>query len=417
MPPDVIPPTESTATVARDCLLRIGAALLAGSAPVPDVEAQLARIGRRLGVPHLTAAATPTGVFVGTTLDRSVAFAPVGAMLRFEQMTRLQDVVDGLLARNLSASAALLELDEIEDMPRSRPAWLCDLAIAPIAVGICAIMQPTRLDLAAAAIGGLFVVGLVVLSRRSTLVRTLLPLLAAFGVALIVLTCAHWWDLEGTLRTMVATFAVLLPGSLIVTGMSEIAAGAAVAGTARLATGTVQLVLFSVGLFAAVAVTGQSFGSLTNVRADELGPLAPYLGIVLVGAGIVVNVAASRPAIPWIFGVLLLTFVVQSTVQGATGVALGALAGAIVAGLSSSVVRRLSGQPLSLVVFLPAFWLLVPGSLGLLSTAELAAGHDGLNAVTTSVAAIVSVVVGTLVGGAAGRALDRLLDPYEPTTP
>jgi len=199
--------------------------------------------------------------------------------------------------------------------------------------------------------------------------------------------------------------------------MSEIAAGAAVAGTARLATGTVQLVLFSVGLFAAVAVTGESLGTLTNVRSDELGPLAPYLGIVLVGAGIVVNVAASRPAIPWIFGVLLLTFAVQSTVQAATGVALGALSGAIVAGLSSSVVRRLSGQPLSLVVFLPAFWLLVPGSLGLLSTTQLAAGHAGLNAVTTSVAAIVSVVVGTLVGGAAGRALDRLLDPYEPQAP
>lgn len=407
------PATEPAVDPRRQCLLRVGAALLAGSAPVPDVEAQLIAIGQRLGVGRPHVAATPTGIFASATPDGSMGFQPVCGTLRFEQTIQVQDIVDRLIAGRLSASAAVAELDTVEGMPPSRRPWLCDLAIVPIAVGICTILQPTWPDLATAAIGGLLVVGLVMLSRRSALVRTLLPLLAAFGVAVIVLLCAHWWPLEGTLRTMVSTFAVLLPGSMIVTGMAEIAAGAAVAGTARLISGTVQLVLFAVGIFAALAATGDDLSALTNVRAEALGPFAAYIGVALLGAGIVTNVAASRPAIPWILAVLLLTFAVQSTVQSLWGVALGAFAGAIVAGMSSSVVRRLSGKPLSLVVFLPAFWLLVPGSLGLLSTAEIAAQHNGVDAVSGATAAMVSVAVGTLVGGAAGRALDRLLDPVQ----
>jgi uncharacterized membrane protein YjjB (DUF3815 family) len=53
------------------------------------------------------------------------------------------------------------------------------------------------------------------------------------------------------------------------------------------------------------------------------------------------------------------------------------------------------------VTFLPAFWLLVPGALGLLSVTRMlsdrAAGVDGL---VTVVFVITSVALGTLVGAA-----------------
>ncbi|MDN5796656.1 MAG: threonine/serine exporter family protein [Intrasporangium sp.] len=393
----------------RECLLRVGAALLAGGAPGPEVEEQVVAIGRHRGIPDVRAAATPTGVFVSTTPDHTVAFEPVTGTLRFEQTTLVQGVIDRLLTGRLGPAAAVAELTAIERLPPSRPAWLCDLAIVPIAVGICAILQPTWRDLGAAAIGSLLLVALVNLSRRSPLVRTLLPLLAAFGVTSVVLQLGVWWPLDGTLRTVVSTIAVLLPGSMIVTGITEIATGSAVAGTSRLVSGTVQLVLFAVGLFAAAAVRGAPLTVLTNVRADDLNPGGPFVGILLVGVGIVINVAASRSAIPWILGVLLLTFAVQYAGQSLWGVTLGALAASAVAGLSASIVPWLSGRPLRLVVYLPAFWLLVPGSLGLLSTAQIATGRGDVSAVTGAVAAAVAIVVGTLAGSAAGRALDRWL--------
>lgn len=403
--------TDADAQATRECLLRVGAALLAGTAPGPDVERQVIAIGQRLGVPDVRAAATVTGLFLSTTSDHAVVFEPVGGTLRFEQMSLVQDVIDRLLAGRLTPAEAVPELAAIEALPPSRPDWVNDLAIVPIAVGICAILQPTWRDLGAAALGSLAVVALVIIGRRSPLVATLLPLAAAFAVTSIVLQFAMWWPLEGTMRTVVSTIAVLLPGAMIVTGMSEIASGAAVSGTSRLVSGTVQLLLFAVGMFAAVAVRGDALGVLTNVRANDLGPGAPFGGIAVLGAGMVINVAAHWRDVPWILGVLFLTFVVQFAGQWLWGVQLGVFAGAIVAGLSASVVHRLSGRPLRLVVYLPAFWLLVPGSLGLLSTVQLAAGEGDLSTFTATTAAMVSIVVGTLVGSAAGRALERHLGP------
>lgn len=395
----------------RKVLLRMGSALLAGGAPVPDVERQVVLLAHRLGEPDARVAATPTGLFAGLSADDSVGFEPVNGTLRFEQVTRVQDVHERLLQGAITIPAALRALDAAESMPPSRPVWLSDLAVVAIGTGICAILQPTWRDLLTAAVSSLVVAALVMLSRRITVIRTLLPLLASFAVAVLVLLVARHWPLQGTLRTMVASFAVLLPGSMIVTGMSEIASGSAVAGTSRLVSGIMQLVLFAVGLFAAVSVTGGHLDALTNVRAQDLGPLAPYLGVAVIGCGIVINVAASRAAIPWIFVVLALTFAAQSITQAAGGLILGALAGATVAALAAAIVHRLSGRPLRLVVFLPAFWLLVPGSLGLLSTAELATGHAGFDAATLTIGAVVAVAAGTLIGSAAGRALDRLLDP------
>lgn len=401
--------TDST----REVLLRMGSALLAGGAPVPDVEWQVTLLARRLGAPGVRVAATPTGLFAGLSAEDSVGFEPVTGTLRFEQVTLVQDVYDRLMRGAVAIPSAIRELDAIAALPPSRPVWLSDLAMIAIGTGICAILQPTWRDLVTAAGSSLVVALLVMVGRRVTVVRTLLPLLASFAVGVLVLLVAQHWPLHGTLRTMVASFAVLLPGSMIVTGMSEIASGAAVAGTSRLVSGVMQLVLFAVGLFAAVAVTGDQLSALTNVRAQDLGPLAPYIGVAVIGCGIVVNVAASRAAIPWIFVVLALTFATQSIVQAGSGLILGALAGATVAGLAAAIVHRLSGRPLRLVVFLPAFWLLVPGSLGLLSTTELATGQAGFNAATIAIGSVVAVAAGTLIGSAAGRALDRLLDPAD----
>ncbi|WP_446663525.1 threonine/serine ThrE exporter family protein [Flexivirga sp. B27] len=397
----------------REVLLRIGSALLAGGAPVPDVEWQVTLLAGRLGARAVRVAATPTGIFAGLSSDDAVGFEPVTGSLRLEQVTLVQGVYEQLMSGSIDGPAALRELDDIEAMPSSRPVWLSDLALVPIGTGICAVLQPTWRDLLTAAASSLVVMVLMISARRFALVRTLLPLLASFAVAVLVLLVAQHWPLQGTLRTMVASFAVLLPGSVIVTGMSEIASGAAVAGSSRLVSGMMQLVLFAVGLFAAVSVTGEHLDALTNVRAQDLGPFAPYIGVLVIGCGIVINVAASRAAIPWILLVLTLTFLTQSAGQALSGLVIGALAGATVAGLAAALVHRLSGRPLRLVVFLPAFWLLVPGSLGLLSTTEIVTGQGGLDAVTVAIGSVVAVAAGTLIGSAAGRAVDRFLDPAD----
>ena len=59
-----------------------------------------------------------------------------------------------------------------------------------------------------------------------------------------------------------------------------------------------------------------------------------------------------------------------------------------------------------LVLFLPAFWLLVPGSLGLMGVMELAAGRQSATDVALSVLGVaIAIALGLLVGSSLGRSL------------
>ena len=63
------------------------------------------------------------------------------------------------------------------------------------------------------------------------------------------------------------------------------------------------------------------------------------------------------------------------------------------------------------MVFLPSFWLLVPGSLGLIGTTQLAADTgDGFATALGAIAVIVAIALGVLVGSAVGRSPHRALE-------
>jgi len=65
--------------------------------------------------------------------------------------------------------------------------------------------------------------------------------------------------------------------------------------------------------------------------------------------------------------------------------------------------RRFHGPPAQ-VTFLPSFWLLVPGALGLLSVTRMLSDRSGgLDSLVTAVFAIASIALGTLVGASLHR--------------
>ena len=88
------------------------------------------------------------------------------------------------------------------------------------------------------------------------------------------------------MRTVLPPLAVLLPGALVVNGMSELAAGHMQAGSARLTYGLVQLGLFVLGLLMATALLRVPSSSLANVRVDEIGWAGAPVGLLLIGLSI-----------------------------------------------------------------------------------------------------------------------------------
>ncbi len=398
------------AILRRRVLLRLGSALLAGGRSVHEVEDELRAVAAALGSSDSQVAATPTGLFVALGPDQSAGFQQVGGSLRLDQLDAISRIPPALVSQSLEPREALDRLETVLEAPARFPSWAQAAGLLPVGAGIALILQPAPPNVLAATAGAAVVAGLAALAGHWRLLQSLLPVVAAFVVATLVLLAADADLLDGPLRTMLPALAVLLPGALLVTGMSELAAGAMVAGASRLIFGTVQLLLFALGVLAASRVVGAGPEALVNERVARLGWWAPWAGVVLVGIGVYLNVCAPRGALSWMWLVLLVTLAAQLGGQALSGAAGGGFLGGVVASLAATLVQRFRRGPPSLVVFLPAFWLLVPGSLGLLGTTQLAVSSG--DAATTTVSAllvVVSIALGVLVGSAVGRALEHRL--------
>ncbi|MCS3779083.1 threonine/serine exporter family protein [Tsukamurella ocularis] len=390
----------------RRLLAYLGAAMIAGGQPVHEVEDELKSVATAMGHPLAQIGATPTGLTLGLEPGAAATFESVDGPMRLDQSAVVADVRRGLVARTLSVDEAFARLGTLRSLPHHYPQWVQDVSWPVIAIGIAMLLQPGWPNIAAAAIGGVVVMLLVKLAGRVRLAATLLPTIAAFTVGAGVFAAAQAGWLDGPLRTLLAPLAVLLPGALMVTGMSELAAGAMVAGSARLTFGTVQLLMFSLGILAATTALGVGPELMVNERVNQLGWWGPPVGLALICVGVCLNEGASMRLFPAIGLVVAAAFGAQLAGQHVSGAVLGGFLGAIAGSLGASLVAYVRPQLPRLVVFLPAFWVLVPGSLGLLSVTSVGIDPEqGARTVVDVAAVICALALGLLFGSALAQAM------------
>lgn len=390
----------------RTLLAYLGTAMVATGQPVSDIEDELREVSAALGYPDVQIAATPTGVTLNLASGLAATYEAVRGPLRLDQAADVREIRFQLVQDSLSVAEATGQLSTLRTRPPRYPVWLANLGWVAIATGIALILQPGWPNVGFAAVGGLVVVALFRLGQRYSLIATLLPTLAAFVLACGVFAAANAGLLEGPLRTLLPPLAVLLPGALLVTAMSELAAGDMVAGASRLIFGVVQLLLFALGIVAASQVVRVPADQLTNLRVDQLGWWAAPVGLIMISIGIGLLESPPVRLLPWITVVLIMALLAQTLGQRLEGAALGSFLGALAASLGASLVELIKPTLPRLVVFLPAFWLLVPGSLGLVSTTQLVANPGGGAADAAGVVTVISaIVLGLLVGTAAARSV------------
>ena len=133
-------------------------------------------------------------------------------------------------------------------------------------------------------------------------------------------------------------------------------------------------------------------------------PWAPWAGVLVFGLGVYFHFSGPRNSLQWLLLVLFLAFAAQRLAVGLVGSEISGFFGTLVATPVAYLIEMKFRGPPAAVTFLPSFWLLVPGSLGLLSVTRMmsdrAAGIDGL---ITVIFVIASVALGTLVGASLYR--------------
>ncbi|MDO5626793.1 MAG: threonine/serine exporter family protein [Mobilicoccus sp.] len=386
-------------------LAYLTAALVATGAPVHEVEADMRRLATRLGHPHAQIDAGPTGVVLALDSGSPATFETVEGSLRLDQSAETAAIRIGLESGTLSVTSALEQLSRLRATPHRYARGGLEVGMACVAGGIALILQPLWASVAFAVIVSPVTAGLVRLSGRWRSLATLTPFLAAFLIALLAFTAADLGWIEGPLRSLLPPIAVLLPGALVVTGLAELAAGAMTAGTARLVYGGAQLFLFALGVTGAALLLSVGPQGLQTEMVNEIGPWSPFVGAALLTVGISLMESVPVRLVPWIFLILCVTLVFQ--VGGHALLAapwLGALLGATASSFGAALVEIYRPTLPRLVMFLPSFWLLVPGSLGLVSLTQLSLS-PGLAVQTIGHAAsvVAAIALGLIVGTTAAR--------------
>jgi uncharacterized membrane protein YjjB (DUF3815 family) len=162
-----------------------------------------------------------------------------------------------------------------------------------------------------------------------------------------------------------------------------------------------QLVLLTLGIAIGATVAGIDLSAASaNTPINTIGAWAPWLGALLFGLGCYVHFSGPRRSLGWLLLVLFTAWIGEQVGAKLLSADLGAFVGAVVmTPVAAWVESRPSGPP-SLATLMPAFWLLVPGALGLLGVAQVfGAGYpagygDMVNALVTFILIGLGVYVG-----------------------
>lgn len=404
------PPAHDTAEVLQ-LMLRLGQAYLACGEQTAEIETLLRRVARAHGMREARVIAFPTGLFI--TLDdgqgeRTSLTEASSRGLRLDQVGAVYALGDRVVEAAMPARAALDELSEIWSR-KERFGWSGQiLGHTVMAAGVGTLLEPTPENIAVAAALGL-VVGLVkaLLPGRSVAALPM-PVFVAALVSFLVFYGKRLGLPIDPVDALIPPLLTFLPGSTLTRGMVELAYGDMVSGASRLMTGLVQLVLLAFGLAAGAALVGAGPELLVDSTYEMVAaPWAPWVGALVFGVGVFLHFSAPRDSLLWLLLMLVVASATQRLAAAAFGGEISGFFGMLVATpLSYLIQNRFNGPP-AMVTFLPSFWVVVPGALGLLSVTRMlsdrAAGIEGMIAVLFVVA---SVALGTLVGASLYRLLD-----------
>lgn len=415
--PRVSPPDVDTKDL-LEFLYRLGQAYLACGEQTAKVELLLRRIATAYGMRKARVVAFPTAIFISVhdqAGERVTLAESETRLLRLDQMANCFAIGEAAQTGKLDLRDGL---DRLAAIRRQKPrfgnvGFIVGHTI--LCIGLASVLMPTQYNLAAACVLGLIVGLLKLFNRGGSVMSVPLPVFAATTVsALVFLAVRHGFPVD-PLHVLVPPLVTFLPGAMLTLGMVELAYGDMVSGSSRLIAGFVQLVLLAFGLGIGAALIGYTPEDLVYSATHYVPPpFVAWVGVLVFGIGVYLHFSAPRNSFHWLMLVLLFAFGAQRIATVLIGSEISGFFGTLVATpLGYLIQLRFKGPPAA-VTFLPSFWLLVPGALGLLSVTRMMSNRvAGLDGIITVVFVIASIALGTLVGASLYRGLTEAFGAWQ----
>ncbi len=268
-------------------------------------------------------------------------------------------------------------------------------------MGIGMLLQPTVEQLIVSGVLGAIVGILLILSRNRLRFLLILPVIAAFIVSSLFLWGVKGGLITGSVTMLLPALAYFLPGATLTTGMFELAYGEIISGASRVIYGTAILFLILFGVLVGIQITGIPPQSLLIANSvNGLGWWAPYLGVLIFAVGMYLFMSIRNKDMPWVILILYIAFFGQQIGNHFVGGFFGAFSGSLLMAISGTIIERRDHKTPSFVSVLPAFWILVPGSLGFISLATFVTQNyfAAITDATLVAMTIVAISLGLLLG-------------------
>ncbi len=391
-----------------DFLLALGEALVDAGDAINHVQEVLEEVAAVNGVHGVGIVVMPTALFIslphqdGVQTEVSAAGA---SALRLDQVDEVFRLVDQARSGALSPSDGRVALARARATgPLFSPGQQL-LGYVLFTLGLVLILQGGWLELLVGAGLGLLVGALHLASERfPSAYQPFLPVVAALGASAVVLSVARVLPELAVFPPLVAALVAFLPGALLTTAVLELSTGQIMSGSGRLAAGTLRLVLLALGILAGAQLVGVPGASIDNPVTGAATVVATWTGVAVFGVGVVLFKGARWSSLPWIMVVLYVAYAGQVLGGLLFGSTLSAFFGALAMTPVAMVAARQESGPPALVSFLPGFWLLVPGAVGLEGVTRFLDEDtaEGISSLVTMGTSMVAIALGVLLGLAVG---------------
>lgn len=423
---DILATAESAATTGSTPVIRtdepdsvatlaateaVGEAMIDAGYSGTTVRRSLEAIAAVNGLPSSQVLVFPTALLVsarGEGHHRTGAITSGERRLLLSQVDELQRTVDAARKGVLDPDSTVRRIRSIREMTPPFGPVLRVIGYVVLCAGLAVLLGSSWTGVALSAGLGVIVGSVLLVSERlPTGFGALLTVGMAFLVALVVFLMLRAGFGPGILAALIAPLVVLLPGVLLTTAALELSTGQMISGAGRLAAGGWQLVLLAAGIVTAGAIAGVPDFDFTE-NPEALGPVAPWIAVAVFGVGIAVHLCAPWRSIAWMLVVLYMAYAAQVIAAAFLGGVLSAFVGALVVVPVTAMVARQPRGPAALVSFMPAFWLLVPGALGLVGVTDVLHGDtSGLNSIVATLSTMVAISLGVLAGSVVSNRMER----------
>ena len=439
-PAPLSPAAFAEAQSLDDFILTLGRSQLAAGYAVDDVTTTLNAVARAYDRPDLSVAVLPGIVLLDDPVIGRARVTSEGALatLRLDQAAEVHKVASEARRGAIEPREGTRILDALPDKEPRFPPWASVLGYSLASAGFALIFRVSVWGVVMAAILGLLVGLLLVLTRRRPNFLPLVPPLAAIVCSFIVFGFASLIDSEvQPLRVVVAPLIALVPGAALTRATQELASGHVISGASRLVAAIVQILVLTFGILIGTLLAKVSPYDLSDVTITQLPLWVAWLGACVYAAGQALAFNVPHGAIRYVVLLLLIAFSVQQVVTWQLDSVLAAgVAAAVSLFLALVIQDRVRNGPPAFVLFTPVFWLLVPGSLGLVGITEVItsagapddspaatiSGAAGVPSITdiattgnvglliTAGASIIAITIGMQIASIAGRMIRRLPD-------